>query len=78
MKNRESTYEVIVSNIGQVYHGHNFQEAHANLGIYVRASKSGHGRAAGEDVSFWRDGEPVMEFMGALNEAHVFDASLAN
>ena len=56
-------YEVLVGNIGNVYSG-NGTEARRVFADYVKQSKSGYGRAAGEDVTIMRDGEPWKEHQG--------------
>ena len=59
-------YEVIVGNIGKVYEGTQYKSALRTYGTYVRASKKGHGRAAGEGVTLWKDGDIVKEYSGKL------------
>lgn len=59
-------WEVRVNNIGLVYSGHDEQEAHKAVRLYVVRSLLGYGRAAHEDVSLWKD--------GALVEEHLPDA----
>jgi hypothetical protein len=63
--------QVIVGNIGTVYDGDDETEANRLFSEYREQSKSGHGRAAGEDVTWMRLGEVHMEFTGTLhaNEA---------
>ena len=60
------TYEVLVGNIGTVYSGgcHRFADEHFTE--YVRQSKTGNGRAGGEDVTILRNGEPITEYIGAI------------
>jgi hypothetical protein len=52
-------FEVIVGNIGTVYSGTNRHEAEGAYNEYVVASKLKAGRAAGEQVTMMKDGEPV-------------------
>ena len=61
------TYEVIVGNIGRVYRGEDKNEAQTLYQHYLTQSEAQHGRAAGEDVSLFENGEPIAEFTGALN-----------
>lgn len=61
MPTEKHFYEVIVGNIGKVYEGANYSSALRAYGNYVRASKMGHGRAGGEQVSLWKDGNPIKE-----------------
>ena len=60
-------YEVIVGNIGTVYLGSSLMEANAAWGEYKRQSKANYGRAAGESVAFFKDGELVREFIGSVD-----------
>ena len=60
-------YQVIVSNIGQVYDGDDLDEARRLYREYVRQSKANEGRAAGESVTVMKDGEPLFDFLGALD-----------
>lgn len=64
MKN--PVYSVTVSNIGTVYTG-NGRDAKRVFATYRKQSLENYGRAAGEDVTQWRDGEPVREFIGSLS-----------
>ncbi|MCA3186958.1 MAG: hypothetical protein INH13_25735 [Cupriavidus sp.] len=58
-------YQVIVGNIGTVYNGGNGFEARKAFNQYISASKSPHGRASGEDVTLFKNGEIEKEFFGA-------------
>lgn len=49
-KNPRTTYAVLVGNVGTVYQGTNKAEAKKVYNEYVKASKSGIGRAGNEDV----------------------------
>lgn len=51
-------HQVIVGNIGTVYDGTNGYEARNTYFEFVRASKSGKGRAGGEDVT-WMKGDDI-------------------
>lgn len=46
-------YEVVVGNIGTVHTGNNKAKANKMFNSYVRDSKSGYGRAAGEHVTMF-------------------------
>ena len=59
-------YEVIVGNIGTVYDGNDLAEANRKFDTYVEQSKSGRGRAGGEDVTIMTNGEPTREFEGSI------------
>lgn len=50
-------YEVVVGNIGTVYSGHSKAKATLEYNGYVRDSKFGPGRASGESVTLFIDGE---------------------
>lgn len=51
---RKQTFEVIVGNIGTVLRDATAAHARATMGEYIRQSKSGVGRAAGEPVTLMR------------------------
>ena len=59
-------YEVIVGNIGRIYHGSNWKEANAAFKAYVLRSTLLLGRAYGEDVTMLKDGEFVSEYIGKI------------
>jgi hypothetical protein len=52
-------YEVVVGNIGTVYSGSNERQAQKDYVEYVEQSKTNYGRAAGESVTFFKDGYAV-------------------
>lgn len=56
-----SEFEVIVGNIGTVYHGTNRMEAHINYNRAVGRSKRNEGRGGNEPVTLMCDSEPVKE-----------------
>lgn len=62
------TYEVIVGNIGTVLNTHNGFDAYREYQTYCGISKRNEGRAAGEPVTLMKDGEPVREYAGTLEE----------
>ena len=57
-------YEVIVGNVGTVYDGFSRSAALTKYSTYVKSSRSGGGRAGGEDVTLMRDGDIVKEHSG--------------
>ena len=60
-------YEVIVGNVGSVYHGNNRAEAIKTYRSYVRSSRELVGaRCYGEDVILLVDGEIEQEHTGHL------------
>ena len=65
-------YEVLVRNIGKVWdsQSHDDNGDHeAAMDIYrsyVLLSQDNHGKAAGEDVTLWIDGDIFEEFMGSI------------
>ena len=50
-------YQVVVGNIGTVYDGDDYDEALENFNEYSEQSKQQYGRAAGEQVTLFEDGE---------------------
>lgn len=63
-------YEVIVGNVGVVYAGMNGFKAHVAFQEYkslsMRGPILGTGRAVGESVTLFRDGEIVKHYAGTL------------
>ena len=57
-------YEVIVGNIGHVYHGPNKELAIDFYDTYAEKSCFGLGRAAYETVTLMKDNEILLEFTG--------------
>ncbi len=57
---------VVVGNMGTVYAGDNTNRAEKTYNLYVQYSKDGYGRAAGEDVTWFVDGEIHEEYIGTL------------
>jgi hypothetical protein len=55
-------FEVIVGNVGTVYGGNSFMTAMAEFSAYVKISKTGKGRAAGEPVTMMHNGEIRREY----------------
>ena len=67
--NGPEEWEVLVGNIGRVYLGNNEGAARRVFAHYVTLSSAGHCRAAGENVTLMRDGEPVAEHYGTEERA---------
>ena len=63
-----AVYEVVVGNIGKVHEGNNPVDARKIYGEYRAQSLSNTGRAGGEDVTLFKDGEPELEFVGQLTK----------
>jgi len=57
-------YEVVVGNIGRVWNGTDEARACACFDDYREQSRRGIGRAAGESVILFADGEPIAEHDG--------------
>lgn len=64
-----SNYSVVVSNVGTVADNMNNPIlARKEYGEWVKAAKAPHGRASGENVTLFKDGEPVIEHYGTSEE----------
>ena len=61
-----SRFQVVVGNVGTVYAGDDGAEANRLFDVYVDSSKSGVGRAGGEDVYLFADDEIAREHLGNL------------
>jgi hypothetical protein len=61
-------YEVIVGNIGTVYDGASMSAASETYRDYVMMSKSERGRAGGESVTMFKDGDIVREHAGSSED----------
>ncbi len=57
-------YEVVVTNLGSVYKTANPHLAQQEFECWVHASKQKFGRASGESVTLFEDGEPIGEHHG--------------
>ena len=64
-------FQVIVGNIGTVYDGNNFLQAHSKFTSYVKLSKKDVGRASGETVTLMHDNEPRKEFIGKIDQSRL-------
>ena len=62
-------YQLVVGNIGTVYTGYDAVEAIKDYQHYVNLSKSEAGRAAGESVTLFCDGEIMEEHTGRAADA---------
>lgn len=60
-------YEVVVGNVGTVYAGDDAAAAQAAFDEYLNQSIHGHGRAQGEPVTMFEDGEVIREFSPVLH-----------
>ena len=70
---RKHDYEVSVGNVGTVYRGHSITKARKTYADYVRASKALAGRAAGEDVFLFKDGDISKEHVGLLSRREALE-----
>jgi len=59
-------FQVIVGNIGMVHQSLDYDEAVKHYAEYIEQSRSGVGRAGGESVTLWQDGEPMREYIGTI------------
>jgi hypothetical protein len=68
MKKEPSLYSVVVGNVGTVYAGDDVRLAHSTYWEYMRISQQPTGRASGEDVTMFMDGDIVREYIGTLSQ----------
>lgn len=67
-------YEVIVGNIGKVHEGNSKAEALKIYNEYVKMSKDGYGRAAGEGVDLYNSGNDIIKsHAGRFEEFEEFE-----
>lgn len=59
-------FEVVVGNIGTVYSGNNYMQAECCYFRYLKQSRKGEGRAAGESVVLFHHGEIKREHAGTV------------
>lgn len=64
----KTQYEVIVGNIGTVFRGGNAAEARKTYAEYVCASEAPHGRASGETVTLFMNGDIHLEYEPSTDE----------
>jgi len=57
-------FEVVVGNIGTVYSGNNFMQAQTKYTNYVELSRLNSGRASGEAVTLFHNGNIRSEYQG--------------
>ena len=69
MKSNGTIFEVVVGNIGSVYAGNNYLRASSKFANYTKASKANFGRASGESVVLFHNGEIKKEYVGTLTES---------
>jgi hypothetical protein len=55
-------YEVTVGNVGLIIETTNRENAVSEYEGWIAMSKHPRGRASGEDVTLWEDGEPIQEY----------------
>lgn len=60
----DARFEVIVGNVGTVYHGDDIEKARTIAATYIELSRGDSGRAAGESVTTLRDGAVIAEYIG--------------
>lgn len=60
-------YTVIVKNIGTVHDGPDIIVAEQVFKDYATLSQLQYGRAAGEDVTLYKDDNPSIEYFGSLH-----------
>jgi len=65
------TYDVLVGNVGRVHSGKSRKKALEHFKEYRKQSRSGYGRAGGEDVVLLVDGEPSVEFFGTNSQPEI-------
>jgi DNA modification methylase len=63
-KCKSGRFEVVVGNVGTVYEGKDCKEAREIYKDYCKISKKRHGRAGGEPVTLFRNGEIEKEHYG--------------
>jgi len=72
IKNIKSNYTVICGNIGYVELGtESYCQAFNCFETYVEQSNTDYGRAAGENVAMFRDGDLIKEYVGTLETEYV-------
>lgn len=61
-------YQVVVGNVGTVYHGDDKIQALNDFNHYVNESMLDNGRAGNESVVMFEDGHPVHEHQPLVDE----------
>lgn len=65
---KHNKYQVIVGNVGTVYDAYSLKEASKTFSEYKHQSKTHYGRASGEQVTMFCNGEPVKQYDGEFNK----------
>jgi len=60
-------YTVVVDNIGTVFRGDSFSAAETTFEVYSNCSKNNVGKAAGQNVTLYIEGEPYRYHIGFLS-----------
>jgi hypothetical protein len=60
-------YQVVVGNIGTVYSGNDASKARRAFEEYKEQSLTNYGRAAGESVTWFENGEIMRAYIGILD-----------
>lgn len=63
----KNIYSVSVGNVGTIGYYTNKKNAIKVFQTCVEQSLSDIGRAGGEDVTLWKNGEPIKEYIGSLS-----------
>ncbi len=63
-----ATHSVVVGNIGMVTHTGTYAESEKAFSEYRKQSVTEYGRAAGESVTWFRDGEIYKEHVGKIDK----------
>ena len=61
--------QIIVGNIGCVLNTDSLKECLITFKEYKAQSESGIGRAGGEDIVWFKNGEPYREFIGFISKS---------
>lgn len=61
-------FEVVVGNLGVVYTGNSGFDAKTKYNTYVGQSRRNEGRAAGESVYLMKNGSPIQEHQGPVDD----------
>lgn len=63
----KTAYKITVGNIGVIIETESYKEARKVYDEYVSQSEAKYGRASGEEVILWKDGEPLVVHYGRYN-----------
>lgn len=64
----KNDWQVVVGNIGTVYEGTNGFEALKTFRSYVKDSRTGYGKASGETVTMFKNGEIHRDYIGTIDQ----------